>query len=487
MPDNTKDPRRVSLLRRCEAYLKRIPVLQGTRTTVRQEIAWLCHAFKTGLWLRWFRFGRSRHTVRRQLPLAWLAAFSLESGPADLREALVARGIRFAEGGHTYYVPPQDQLADKLGEFVNSYPADAGFKILKRMQGPSQANYLSERSGLASSATVGRARDLIPTANFLAQEKMVPQIYDLAQLSAGTVEMTMFVVKHIAGDLPNKAEWLEFIQNIRRLAHDRQIVINTPNWEQHLDFTCPDCSGNLVKSQEGGDVLYVDFQGFLICDYTRYLQKIVKDAKEAVHFGSSHLMRPKRYLYQQIPGITTTGKRDVRLRWERITKTLQEQDVQVGGRIVLDVGCNAGMMLAEALNDGALWGVGWDRPEVIQHTQRLLSALGYTRFSLIGTELSTKSPLEADVPSHLQSHLDKSIVLYLAIRHHVGFIDDLANTAWQYLVYEGAENEADENLQEIIHQLRGLVPCEVIASSEAYDGDTRCRPVVVFARNPVES
>ena len=63
---------------------------------------------------------------------------------------------------------------------------------------------------------------------------------------------------------------------------------------------------------------------------------------------------------------------------------LAESGLAVSERLVLDVGCNAGMMLAAALADGASWGVGWDLPEVSQRAEALLLALGYSRFDLIG-------------------------------------------------------------------------------------------------------
>ena len=39
---------------------------------------------------------------------------------------------------------------------------------------------------------------------------------------------------------------------------------------------------------------------------------------------------------------------------------LARADDSLRMKVVLDVGCNAGMMLAAALSDGALWGLGWD-------------------------------------------------------------------------------------------------------------------------------
>ena len=80
---------------------------------------------------------------------------------------------------------------------------------------------------------------------------------------------------------------------------------------------------------------------------------------------------------------------------------LQLAGVSVEGRLVLDIGCNIGMMMGQYLKLGARWCHGWDRRHLTPHTERLLLALGCTRFSTSGTDIATSQPLEEDLPDFL--------------------------------------------------------------------------------------
>jgi hypothetical protein len=292
----------------------------------------------------------------------------------------------------------------------------------------------------------------------------------------------MFVVQHIAGGCPTEEACAGFLSRLRQFMESNQLLTSLASWEHHDDFRSPGCNGNLLQSSLDGQLYYVDFQNFLIPDYDNYIHKLLNEARGTVHFGRKYLSRGGRYLYQQIPGIASTGKRDIRLRWEYVKALLAQQDVSVRGRVVLDVGCNTGMVLAEALNDGALWGTGWDLPEVVEHGSKILSALGYTRYHLTGARLSKDYSLSADIPTHLVPQLGNSILFYLAIRHHIGLIDALANVPWQILVYEGPQEETSEELHNVIHQIEQMTPCEVAAKGEIEDGDCTKRPLVVFRR-----
>jgi len=476
--------REPSLVGRLESFLKQIPALRGTRTRVRAELSALVHTIRSGVWRQVFRGRRERNSRRRQLPLVWQSSLSLDSSQPDLAGELRRLGIQYHEGSHALYIPPQAGLAATLGAFVDAYPPEAGYKLLKNPKGPDDAHYIGDlrRHPWVRSALVGTAADLIPVANFLHDQQIAPRLYDVAQLSAGASQLTMFVVQHIAGTCPTKEECATFLSRLRQLSESNQLITSLADWEHHDDFLSPDCNGNLLKSSMDGQLYYVDFQNFLIPEYDTYLHKVLDNARNTVHFGREYLFRGGRYLYQQIPGVASSGKRDIRLRWEQIKALLAQQDVGVRGRVVLDVGCNTGMVLAETLNDGAQWGIGWDLPEVVAHGSKILSALGYTRYHLTGARLAKNYPLMADIPSHLHPQLGNSILLYLAIRHHIGLIDALASVPWQVLVYEGPQEETPDELREVIHQLEEMASCEVAATGEIEDGDCTKRPLVVFRR-----
>jgi hypothetical protein len=431
---------------------------------------------------------RGRGVRRKQQTLTWDCALTLKDGPGELAAELGHLGIRCSEGSHAVYVPPQPDLADKLGAFVSCYPEDAGYKILKNAKGPADAHYIGDLRAHAwsQSALVGTAEDLIPVANFLHEHQIAPRLYDLVQLSAGERALTAFVVQHVAGEPPSEAECEEFVGRLRHLTEAGPLVVTLPDWQRHPDFRGPDCNGNLVRSAAGGQPCYVDFQNFFLRDHVAHVEALLNGARETVHFGDRSLLRGGRYLYQQVPGWSRAGKRDTGLRWERIKALLAQAGVGVSGHVVLDVGCNMGMMMAEALNDGALWATGWDRPAVIGHTGGILSGLGYTRYNLAAAELSKDYPLPADVPPHLHHLLDESVVFYLAIRHHVGFLDALQTLPWKVMVYEEAEHRSLEQMREVLGELQGMVPCRIAGAELFEDGDCGRRPLAVLVRGRAE-
>jgi hypothetical protein len=161
---------------------------------------------------------------------------------------------------------------------------------------------------------------------------------------------------------------------------------------------------------------------------------------------------------------------------------LAENGLSVSERLVLDVGCNAGMMLAAALADGASWGMGWDLPDISQRAEALLLALGYSRFDLFGRALSQRSELGPDLPPHLRPLMNDSLVLYLAIRDHIGFVADLGELPWRALVYEGGETESAARLEEALAPLRQRTTFRVASAVDFRDGEGLARPLAVLLR-----
>ena len=69
----------------------------------------------------------------RQAPSFYATNIPQSSCAEDLMRYLSDSGIQYRQGRHTFYVPPQPGLRRTLGDFVDSYPADAGFKVLKNI------------------------------------------------------------------------------------------------------------------------------------------------------------------------------------------------------------------------------------------------------------------------------------------------------------------------------------------------------------------
>jgi hypothetical protein len=484
MKSSDNNENKIKVIGRLANVARRIPGIYGLRSRIREELAFMRHIVKNGLWKELGKRGLRHGNRLRQMPTTWEASFSLDCEGSSIVSALSKREIQFRESSHTIYVPPQPELSKKLGQFVSVYPSDAGFKILKNIGSPKEVDYVADNRSYfwAGSLVVGKAIDLIPVASLVHHLGIGPRLYDFAGLTAGGANASMFVVKHIEGIEPSELEWRQFMERLAKLIKNHQIGTTTPNWETNDDFAKPHCCHNLVKSLTDSKLYFVDTQNFFIPDYEAHLETIVQDAAKTVHFGHKHILRGGKYLYQQVPGISKAGKRDTEARWARIRSLLAENQIDIKGRVMLDIGCNTGMMLAGALSDGALWGVGWDRPQVIHHAEAIAGALGYTRLDFFPRELGKDSPLPQEIPPHLRLSLDRSIVFYLAIRHHIGFIDALRELPWQALVYEGAQNETGEELKDIISEFKSMVPCDVVHAGQSADGDCVDRPLLLFVR-----
>jgi hypothetical protein len=232
-----------------------------------------------------------------------------------------------------------------------------------------------------------------------------------------------------------------------------------------------------------GEFRYVDFQNFSLTGYGEFLKRTAVEAAEATHFGDKSIIRGGRYLYQSVPGVGLPGKRNVEERMKILQTLMEQAGVSVQDRLVLDVGCNIGMMMAQYLKLGALWCHGWDQEYVVPHTERLLFALGCTRFSTSGGVIDESRTIEADVAAHLKPHLKDCVVSYLAIRGHVGWLESLEKLPWKFMIYEGHEGESSDQFTQHFEELKQRVPISIAAQGEYADGDSDRRIVAILTRN----
>jgi hypothetical protein len=149
---------------------------------------------------------------------------------------------------------------------------------------------------------------------------------------------------------------------------------------------------------------------------------------------------------------------------------------------VLDFGCNVGMMIGQYLKLGSIWCHGWDRAQITPHTEKLLLALGCTRFSTTGGDISKDQPVEEDLPAFLHSHLDGCVISYLAVRAHIGWLDALGRLPWSFLIYEGHEGETVDHFHTDLEQLRALTDFEIGAVNQYVDGDSDERTIAILIR-----
>jgi hypothetical protein len=238
----------------------------------------------------------------------------------------------------------------------------------------------------------------------------------------------------------------------------------------------------LVDSE--GQFKYIDFQNFLLGDYEKYLTALAAEAAAQTHFGDTAMLRGGRYLYQSVPGVKLPAKRSVANRMTTLTNLLQKAGVSVSERVVLDIGCNIGMMMAEYLKAGAKWCHGWDRALTVLHTERILLALGCTRFSTTGTDISQSQPISTDLPEHVARSLEGCVISYLAVRGHLNWLEALGEIPWSFMIYEGHEGETTQDFQVYLNELRALTNFEVGPIAHYVDGDSDERHVAIILRRP---
>lgn len=406
----------------------------------------------------------------------------------DILAHLDEKGAAYSKGGHTVYLPPAALQQSGFQSVMKHYPADAGLKIIKHQGGVADSTYILNGQGngrgysrLQKHATHDHGH-LTLVANLLYEKGLGPKLYDLIEFQTGDYLWTAYVIQHVDGHAPSSEECEAGITKLRALENEGLIRNNIPDGWKDEDFTCPSCNGNALVDASGG-FNYIDFQNFNLAGYEAFLRETAEAATEKSHFGTPYLLRGGRYLYQSVPGLNVSGRRNVEDRMVVLRELLQEAGVSVEGRLVLDVGCNIGMMMAQYLKLGARWCHGWDRAYVTPHTERMLHALGCTRVTTTGGDITDAQPLDTDLPGFLQGALEGCVISYLAVRGHLGWLDALSRVPWSLLIYEGHEGETQSDFEKYVADLKERVDFRVGGVRTYKDGDSDERTVAILIRD----
>jgi hypothetical protein len=395
-------------------------------------------------------------------------------------------GVPYFEGGHTIYLSPEAARRTALQEFLSNYPGNAGIKLIKNPGGV-DGGYL--RSGYGAGAGESRLlhnfvydhRRLTLVANLLHAKNLGPRLFDLAEIQSGDQAFSAYVIEHVGDQTPTIPQCEAGLRSIAELEQQGVLKINLPDGFADEDFEAPACNGNALIGAEG-KFNYIDFQNFLLVNYEKYLEKIAIEATEKSHFGDRSFLRGGTYLYQSVPGVRLPSRRRIEDRIGPLQELLKSSGVSVERRLVLDFGCNIGMMLGQYLKLGAAWGHGWDRAALTPHTERMLLALGCTRFSLTGCDIDAQRAVESDLPQFLAPLLKGSVVSYLAVRGHLGWLDALARIPWAFMIYEGHEDESPEQFESFMGELEHQVRFKVRGVRDYRDGDSDPRTLAVLVR-----
>jgi hypothetical protein len=403
----------------------------------------------------------------------------------DFRKWLENNDLQFAEGGWTFYIPPQEGLYRCFNFLKDNYPPNAGIKILKDFLHPNEARYTNHKQNPAYGASLKRALtpsplSLLKVANYLYANGLGIRVYDLVALKCKGQFLTCYITQHLEDPHITLKDYQSFMNRLESILAKGEITTIHESTDIMWDFTPPDCHNNLMMDPKGKS-LYVDFQGFLLCNEEKLLTEIIHDIKDKVHFGGVRFFRGgQKYLYQAIPGLSI-GKRDMETRWLHFLEMAEEGGCSFQNRTVYDIGCNTGLMLYHTLSAGSLWGLGWDLPEVTESAERLLLALGATRFDLFGGRLTEETDFISRVPDRYKTRKD-GMLLFLAVSDHIGFPKGISELPWEYMFYEGHANQDYDMSLKRLQGVPWLKNAEIITHRTFADGDTPKRVIMLLKR-----
>jgi hypothetical protein len=124
-------------------YLSKIEILKF----LYGNLMFFNHAIKEGLWRIFFNFRRYSKKSNSPKYLSWKSRFPDFSDGNKLISSILISSLKFNQGSHAIYLPPQKNLGKYLGEAVDFYPENAGFKILKDATSPEKSRYMANQRG----------------------------------------------------------------------------------------------------------------------------------------------------------------------------------------------------------------------------------------------------------------------------------------------------------------------------------------------------
>lgn len=397
---------------------------------------------------------------KQALPLQPVKTLEISSRGIDsLPGFLESKGVAFTKlSDGSIYVGPHENWRDLLADDFLACPPDAAMIIGGENKPGSTGDRATDRHDV---------RDVL-VANLLNAFELGPRLYD--------------------------RKWLKFDNSLFKAwivasQDERALSSNT----DRNDFTELERDGLLrrknhnTRAAQSSDarnnrVAGVNFDDFTIGRYSPFLKETATRAADVSHWGDRSLLRGWKYLYQAVPGVSMPARRDCGERMESLTALMNKAGVDVKDRLVLDFGANMGMMMAQYLKASASWVHGWDMASLTPHTEKLLLALGCTRFSITGCDLTRDRKVESDLPDFLAASLEGSVISYLAVRGPLGWLKSLATIPWEFMIYEGHEEESEKDLERFVAELNELVPVRIAVVDRTRDGDSEPRTVAILKR-----
>jgi hypothetical protein len=392
----------------------------------------------------------------------------------QLREWLTRMGLEYKEGGHTIYLPPLSIQNSAFAILKGKYPRGFGIKILKNPGSPTETKYIfgPRRLSWLHRMLIYRPPHLTLVSNLLFQKNIGPRLHDLAQLQFGNSKWTCFVLEHVVGRIPSISRCHRGITSLRTLQWQGLLALNLPEGWGDEEFTPPRCNGNAFIN-EAGKFQYIDFQNFLLCNYTNHVQELTRQGLSATTpelANSKNQVERGRHI---LLGASKDGERAKALK-----KLLHAAAVSLSDRIVLELECGLGVPLAQYLRLGAAWCHGWSRPQLTYHAEQILSALGCTRFSISHLDRETNCPTESDLPDFIARR--NNYVVSISDPVPAGYWNFVRRVPWSLLIYERDASSVDPYNR----KLRSEIAVQPAGVETYTDGNqAKSRTVALFVRH----
>jgi hypothetical protein len=401
------------------------------------------------------------------------------SSTDELASYLRSIGAQHMEGGHTIYIPPSSVEQSAFRELLDYYPPGFGVKISRNPGGINCSSYFfgfGKRSvSLMHKKLTYNHHHLSLIANLLYTKGLGPRLYDLIELQCGDQLWPAYIIQHVSGRVPSRAECDFGLKRLRKLEEDGLIKVSAPDGYNDEDFQPPACNGNALIS-EAGQFYYVDFQNFLFPNYGSYLQALTQEVAAKLRPDDLLLLQPS--IADFFVSLCSSANGGARSDLLLLSDLLESSRVPIKGKLVLNINCGSGVTMAEYLRLGARWCHGWDEAEIIRHVEKLLLALGCTRFSLTGSDASCLQGIKAKLPGFLHPHLNGCIVSYNDLDGNLDWLYAISSIPMSFLVYE-----TGRGFQVCLERLKAELRLELVAlTSRSHDGGDK-RNIAILSKN----
>ena len=404
---------------------------------------------------------------------------------ADLLKFLDTKNLSYTTSEQSIYLPPATVDATPFSALRCSYPPNTGIKFFHNSEKLSANSDISDSDQGVNKQPKERSSHHILVANLLYQSGLGPRLYDQVELQCDNKKWTAYIVEHVDGPQITKSVCEDGLRRIRKLEQSNVLTTTLTGSSDRQESQAPDCNSSLMMNRQE-KFQCVGFQDFALSNYTPYLKDIATRSISDSHFGHRSVLWGGKMLYQSVPGVPLPANRGSDERMVVIRQLMKDAGVTVRDKLVLDFGCNTGMMMAQYLLEGAKWCHGWDRANITTHTEELLYSLGCTRFSTTGGDIELSLDPKQTLPAFIHESLDGCVINYLAVWGHFGWLEALGRIPWSFMIFEAHQPFHRKNLNTQLEELDGMrkvVDFEVAKVGSYSDGISDERTVAILVRS----